>query len=224
MNKLKLKMFAGAMVLLASAQVSAATVTVYGDDLKFTYDDSTLYGTANVIGNNIFFIPSTFEATSTNGGITSVSETLEITIEVITPGYQLETFALSEQGDYLLQGAGASASATGNFMVESDTSANSDSEALDAGPLTAQDAVTEWNIDAQIDLADTAGWGSDTAVTVTLQNDLMASTTTVGELAFVEKKIGAVGVLVNPIPVPAAVWLFASGLGLLGFVRRRKAL
>ena len=40
-----------------------------------------------------------------------------------------------------------------------------------------------------------------------------------GESAWIQKKIT---VVVSEVPVPAAVWLFGSGLGLLGFMRRRK--
>lgn len=34
---------------------------------------------------------------------------------------------------------------------------------------------------------------------------------------------GSIEVTVTPIPVPAAVWLFGSALGLLGWMRRKKA-
>jgi len=33
---------------------------------------------------------------------------------------------------------------------------------------------------------------------------------------------GIDNVQLNAIPIPAAVWLFGSGLGLLGWMRRRK--
>ena len=57
-----------------------------------------------------------------------------------------------------------------------------------------------------------------------LQNNLFATTSNDGERAWIEKKISAVevGVSTTVIPVPAAVWLFGSGLlGLVGVARRR---
>ena len=81
--------------------------------------------------------------------------------------------------------------------------------------------LTTWSAGASIDLADTAGWGTDTKVTMTLENLLTAQTVTSGEVAFIEKKFEGVGIIVNPIPIPGAVWLFGSALGLLGWMRRR---
>jgi len=219
----KRNVLAGLSLILLSMQSYAAVVTVYGDDLSFTYDDSTMYGAANVVGNNIFFLPTTFTASASDGGSQMTSETLEILVEVTTVGYDLSSFGLFEEGDYQLNGAGASASATGSFAVASNTSVNSDSTLLDAGALNVQGALTDWEINALIDLGDTPAWGSDTSVTITLQNDLSASTSTVGETAFVEKKIGAVGVIANPVPVPAAAWLFGSALvGMAGLRRKLK--
>ena len=74
-----------------------------------------------------------------------------------------------------------------------------------------------------ISLADTAGWGSDTDVDIDLTNTLTASTAADGEYAMVQKKLGAVSIEITAVPVPAAVWLFGSGLGVLGWMRRRRA-
>ena len=75
-----------------------------------------------------------------------------------------------------------------------------------------------------IDLADTAGWGVDTDVDIDITNTLAAATTDSGELSRVQKKLGGVGLTITAVPVPAAVWLFGSGLlGLAGFARRRTA-
>jgi hypothetical protein len=62
---------------------------------------------------------------------------------------------------------------------------------------------------------------------VTIENVLTATSITQAESAFIEKKFagGSVGLVVNPtaIPVPAAIWLFGSGLlGLVGIARRKR--
>jgi hypothetical protein len=53
-----------------------------------------------------------------------------------------------------------------------------------------------------------------------IQNALTAYTDANGEQAWVQKKIT---LSISEVPVPAAVWLFGSGLGLLGWMRRRRS-
>ena len=57
-------MLVGAGLVLLATSVSAAIVTVDGDNVRFTYDDETLYGTGLVSGDAIFFQPTTFRAES----------------------------------------------------------------------------------------------------------------------------------------------------------------
>ena len=57
---------AGLCLLLLSGVGYAATLV--GDNVIFTYDDSTLYGEASVVGDTIFFQPVDFIAESLNGG------------------------------------------------------------------------------------------------------------------------------------------------------------
>jgi len=209
-------------LLFVCASAQAALVTVYGDDVKFTYDDATLFGTGYTVGNGIFFMPMTFTAESNNtDGLVTVSDTLFIQVALLGAGTAMTQFALAEQGDYQLNGTSVSVTATGTFDVSSDTSAYSDSNALSAGALTAQGALTEWQIDSLIDLADTAGWGQDTAVTLMLDNTLTAESTLLGDQAMIQKKFGAFGVDVTIVPAPAAALLFASALACLGRRRRR---
>jgi hypothetical protein len=71
-----------------------------------------------------------------------------------------------------------------------------------------------WNISSSLNLNDVSGWGSDTEVRLTVQNLLTAETTALGENAFIQKKFS---ISIPQIPVPAAVWLFGSGL--IGLIR-----
>lgn len=98
----------GFALFCACLSVQAATVTVTGDDVQFTFDDSSVFGTASVVGNSIFFLPTNFKAQSLNGdGAATANTTLQIRIEVITDGFALRELHMLEQGDYLLNGAGA---------------------------------------------------------------------------------------------------------------------
>ena len=216
------------LILICVGGAQAATITQMGTDVTFTYDDATLYGTGSVVGNSIFFSPTAFKAESLNtAGVVTANETLNITVTVKpSSSYVINEFALVEQGDYLLNGSSSSVDASGRLQVTSLTTtcgffACKDSEIFTAGPLTTTGVLTAWSTNAGIDFADTAGWGADTDVIAQIQNDLTAISTVNGESAMVQKKFQGVGLVVNPIPVPAAAWLFGSALGLLGWLRRR---
>ena len=226
-----------ALFSLASTQVHAATVTECGSDICFTYDDSTRFGTANVVQNAIFFAPSKFKIRSRNGaGARTRSVTLNITIDVINPEFTMSQFFLEEEGDYLLDGESVSVRADGMLAVTSETKTCANpynplfpdvvcrtSNTFTAGDLLVQGTLTDWSANTFIDLAENSDWNSDTRVVMTLQNNLYASSFEVGELAFIQKKFAGVGIRVLPeVPVPAAVWLMGSALGVLGMIRRRK--
>lgn len=227
-----------ALFSLVSTNANAATVTDCGTDVCFTYDNSTRFGTANVVQNAIFFAPENFRKRSRNGaGARTRSVTLNITIDVINPEFSMSQFFLEEQGDYLLDGESTSVSADGMLAITSATKTCTNtvnplfpdmpcraSSTFTAGDLLVQGTLTDWSANTFIDLAESPDWSSDTSVVMTLQNNLYASSFAFGELAAIQKKFAGVGIRVMPeVPVPAAVWLMGSALGVLGMIRRRRA-
>lgn len=227
-----MKIFAAIIGLASFASAQAATITQIGTDVTFTYDNATLYGTGTVVGNSIFFSPTTFKAESLDAaGTVTASATLNIVVEVTTMGFAVNEFKLLEQGDYRLVGSSSSVDASGWLQVTSQTKtcgffACFDNETFSAGALTTVGSLTPWSAYTEVDLANTAGWVSDTKVNAQIQNNLLAISTVFGESAMVQKKFQGVGLVINPdtaqvIPLPAAVWLLGSAIGALGWMRRR---
>jgi len=218
---------AALIISLLTLQANAAVVTNCGDNVCFTYDDATLFGAGNVIGDNIFFLPTGFKVSSVDdeGGI-DVNATINIDVAAIKNGFNMAQFMLLEQGDYLLKGAKASATAAGMLAVTSLTqncgnlAPCREHDIFNVNPIDAKGALTDWEATAMVDLTSNGNWGSDSLVTVTLENRLSAVTLETGELAFSQKKIAGVGVTV--VPVPASVWLFGSALAGLFSWRRRQ--
>jgi len=219
MNFIKYSLATTSLLLAFASQ--AATITQLGDNVSFTYEDSTAYGTGNVIGDTIFFTPLSFSAQSSNGaGVDFTTATLNIDVLATTQGYNMSSFTLYEDGDYRVDGSGASAAADGFFRATSLTTLCSgpcqDTVLFDAGTLASTGVNNAlWDMGGSLDLS----WGSDTKVRLTIQNNLTAETTESGENAFIQKKFS---VTIPQVPVPAAVWLFGSGLlGLVGVARRK---
>lgn len=214
-------------LLSISAFSNAAVVSVMGDDVVFTYDDATQFGTATVVGNSIFFFNPVFNATSVGTAGTVIdTDFVAITIETKQDSdFVMDNFTLFELGDYDLDGDSASVSADAQLIVSSLTGACpfpcTMSNVFSAGALTTQGALTEWQINGGLDLDNDSSWGEDTAVNLTIQNTLTAESTVFGDSAFIVKKTGALGVTVSAeVPVLAAVWLFGSAL--IGLISARK--
>ena len=105
----------GIFSIILSAK--SAVVTVEGDNLTFTYDDSTLFGSANIVGNSIFFLPNNFSAQSVNDqGSTLSSDIVDVQIKVRDETIHLmDRFVLYESGDYKISDSTASVDVSHNL-------------------------------------------------------------------------------------------------------------
>jgi hypothetical protein len=217
-----------ASALLFTAQpASADIVTVAGTNVIFTYDDllTGLFGTPTVLGDGIYFTPVEFDVSSLNGaGFDFIKSTINIKV---TPkaGFDLGSVALIESGDYLLLGSGTSVIATGQLRAFdlADSSVLSTASIISSLTETPGLPTQDWTASAGINL-DTPAWIEGSGINLTLENILLASSTTANSVAFIEKKLVALSFSVSPSPVPepSKTTLILAGLGLIGFVVRRR--
>ena len=207
-----------------------------GDTVIFKYTGTTssmgLFGTIEVIGDSIVSFPTVFRADSLGGGADSIDDNGAVQV-IAKSGYQIDGVNILERGDYLMTGAGASVDVDGwsdvwdwndlifGPSVQQNLDIAGDLTIIDSNPHT-------WTGSTSFDLTGSS-WDGINHIGLALQNNLYASTSAEGERAWIEKKIigGGVDLSIDTsvvVPVPAAVWLFGSGLlGLVGIARRKKS-
>ncbi|MCC5794952.1 MAG: hypothetical protein JJT85_09480 [Chromatiales bacterium] len=210
--------------LMASAAHSA-TVTLCGPTICYEYDEAQaaieLFGAPELIGDGLRFLPASFLALSANGaGIDVANATFQIS-RVWTPGGQnIIGLEVIESGDLeIINGGSVSA---GLFVqLASNVSlfdVNTDTDSLALSGSTG--GLQEWTLSTVTDPS-AVFLGPANDFSLVIQNFLTANTSESGDLAWIQKKLM---LEIAVIPIPAAVWLFASALGLLAWVRRRAVL
>jgi PEP-CTERM putative exosortase interaction domain len=223
------KSIALGLLVLGQGLVSTAyavPVTVSGTNYDFTYDDSLvgLFGQPTVSGDTLYFTPTDFKSQSSNGaGYVATTGTVNIVVTAHA-GQSFGSVDLAERGDYLLLGSGSSADVTGQVRVF-DTAmplVDMTSVVTPNSPLTMVGTPAQnWSANAS---ANVSGWTSATQLNITLENLLLASTSSANSFAFVEKKFAGL-TITTPVPEAQTSSMLLAGLGLIGFVvaRRRKA-
>lgn len=211
------------IVIAFSGGSNAALVTTNGNSVSFTYDAMLvdLFGPANVIGDSLTFAPSNFKALSLNGsGQAFTNSSFIVQINSLSNN-DIGSIALTENGDYELEGQNAKVAVKGELRAID----MADPLVTHVSKIKAVNPFVETDFDA-----DTANWEANaslnflpntSSILVTIENILRAKTSSAGELAFVQKKF--VGLTVTAVPLPHAVWLFGAGLlGLLSVSKRKR--
>ncbi len=222
-----------ASLLLATSYVAwAALVTIPGTDFDVVYDNTSLglFGAPSLSGDTIFFTPVTFAATSSNGAGTQLTNSTINLRLVAKPGFSFGQIQLLERGDYTLNGAGSSVNAGGQlsaFDINDPINAFGSQFITVSGatPLTINDALFHpWRAGANLDVSSDP-FSQPRELNVTLENVLTATTqpNVSPSLAFIEKKFAGapISLQVLAVPLPAALWLFGSGLLVLVPLLRR---
>lgn len=226
----RMKTLAAGILLLGqtlSGAAFAASVTLAGTTVNFTFDDALLglFGPANVSGNTLYFTPVAFEAQSLNGaGFALANDTMNIQVAA-HDGWSFAGMGLLERGDYLLFGTGSMVDVAG--QIRAFDLANPFTELTAsigaAAPLDLPGIPTHnWQADAALDLS---AWNDARTLNVTVQNLLLASTGVSPSLAFIEKKfVGLTPAMLAVTPVPEAdtYAMMLAGLGLVGWIARRR--
>lgn len=232
------KMAAGVLLLsqALSGAALAASVTLTGDTVDFTFDDALMgaFGTPTLSGDTLSFMPAAFGAESLNGaGIALSTNTVNIRVSAHS-GYAFAAIDTLARGDYMLLGSGSAAAVAGQVRVfdAADPLAELSRPVAPSAPLALSGYSThDWTATTATDLS---GWSDAAAINVTWQNLLIADTSGTGSsLAFVDAKYGGLTALTlasggppaSPVPEAQVSALMLAGLGLIGWqaARRRAA-
>lgn len=204
-----------------------------GDTVVFrfagTRSEMGLFGTLEVVGDSVVAFPSGFRAESNDATQASIDANGSIQVSV-KAGYQFDSVSIVERGAYNMTAKDSRVDAT-SFMDVADWN-----DPI-FGPYTSTDLTlkralenrtgtdTAWELRGTLDLS-SADWDGVNEISLGLLNSLYATGNS--GTAWIEKLRSGAGldvsiVTVPEVPVPAALWLFGSGLvGLFGLTRRRR--
>lgn len=219
---MKLKQIAAAVLAAGGLMANAMAVTVSGAHFDISYSDTGLFGAATIVGDSIVWSPSAFSA-KTFSDVALVDSSFVVTITAKN-GWTLNTFTLAEAGDYAYYGTGNLVAAGGELRVTSLVS--TPTVAIDditmAGTTSAQSSIVpfptkKWTADASVAM-------TTTSAAATVENLLfaVATDTTAGDYAFIQKKNVALTIGVSPVPEPETYAMMLAGLGAIGFLASRR--
>lgn len=229
MNKRLRTLAIATLFMAASTPALAALVTLNGNGFDLTYDDATtgLFGAPSLSGDGrtIIFSPSLFVAESLDSqGTRTTNSTVHMTLRP-DAGLSIGLLELTERGDYELirsgegNNPGPSVSATGQLRALNLSSGGAeitDNLTITSGPFTTVGSNVDWEGEASLDPSlFPQQFGPGALLRLTLENRLTARSFNLGDSAFIEKKTGLVGIDVNVIPLPGALALMLSALGVL---------
>lgn len=228
MKRVNKKLAAGIILLsqTLSGAAFAASVTLSGTTVDFSFDDSLLglFGQPSVAGDSLYFTPVNFSAQSMNGaGFDLTHQTANVKVTA-HDGWDFSNVGLTERGDYLRVGDAAKVVVSGQIRafdtLNPMTEVTSNILPTGAFQLTDDFIAKNWEAKAAANLGTMS---AANMINVTLQNILVAqSPVGTDTLAFIEKKYAGVNVITTPVPEADTYAMMLAGLGLIGFVARRR--
>lgn len=209
------------MVVGAAGPAAAASITACGPTVCYEYDDAqaavSLTGLPVLVGDDMQFMPTSFLASSNGAGfVTKVANF--VFDRVWTPGKQeIVSLTTVEEFDYEIVNGG-DVRATLYMQARSNHVSSDGISQIWSLPIAGDSGGPQITslTGSLLPAADFTQPADD--MRVSIQNTLRANAGN-GELAWIQKKFTLVTTVV---PVPATVWLLGSGLGVLGFLRRRR--
>lgn len=234
-----LRLLIASILLMAglAGSAAAAIVEFNGATVKYVFDTGSdtldgyldLFAHAEVLPgtDTLRFTPDgwTAEATWPSPAVDSANDTLTFSVVSLSDDTVINSVSLFGGGDYYKVGGyvGVGGELRVNATDIASITAGDFSTILPPGdPLV----TTPWEEHANL------GGYSDSALTITVENLLTARIVTLaddgsvvydGIHTLVEKKFLDISVGTSVVPVPAAVWLMLSALGVLGAAGRRTA-
>lgn len=216
-------------VLPLASPAQAAIQTLVGPNVTYQYDDALvgLFGLPSLSGNSLIFTPTNFKAQSHNGaGIASATGTIHVKI-FANAGFLFPSISVHEKGDYYLIGSDAQVAVGGQiraFSLSNPHAPHVTDPIVATAPLTVTTSLssfstTNWEANATVNTP--TSWSTD-GVNLTIENILLAYTASPGSSAFIEKKFVGTAIVITPIPEADTYAMMLAGLGLIGWMTRRR--
>lgn len=201
----------------AAVEVNQTTgvVTATGTNVTYTFNatDLGLFGpveSVSISGDTLMFAPSAFSI-SDNGFL---DEFINIDVSAHA-GYQLSSFSLEEGGTYT---AGAYLDVDGTFEVRDFYLPNDNH--VGAGIVESLGVAGDWTAQTGT-VTPLAGWGANgifDQATLTVTNVLIA------QGASISKNYVSIYAIATPVPEAETYAMLLAGLGLVGFMARRRSM
>jgi hypothetical protein len=219
---LTLAMAAGACGVVAPASAALVTDCPVSAIVCYEYDNAqaavTLTGLPTRVGDDMQFTPASFLALSNGAGFVTAGPANFIFSRVWTPdGQEIVSLTVNEEFDYEIVNGG-DVRGTLYMQARSNLLSSDSLSNLWSLPIAGDSGGPQIaNLSGTL-LTAASFTQAANDMRVTIQDTLRANAGP-GQLAWIQKKFTLVTETV--VPVPAAVWLLGSGLGLLGMARRQ---